>query len=446
MKYLIIPTQHFSGALRGKTDVSFSDLPATVQRFLKWANKKVFAILDESSWIKTTQAVKDETKKSQRTRLIKYLSKHTAARAILTGTLKSKSPMNVIDQFQFLDGEFFPESMFEFAERYCVLTNLRTARGRRVIISQGDYKAVRRRMVTAFKFGGELQLEAIRSKLNIEFGISESKLDHIMAHKTYTPFLRQEELMKRISEWTMTVERGDVFDISPDKYVYEPIKRPVVLGKAAKSIANELIELGFTDKLVLGKAPALELVIRLQDVCNGFEPVKDEVTELVTYEELKDNPKLDELEALLDEIGTGENQVVVWCARTNAFDSISARLDKAGISHVRYSGSESKKEKKEAEAMFESGEARVFLANQASAGYGLNCLKMCNYAVWYCCGASVEHHHQAQHRILRGQSLTPKFAYMIYVKGSVEEKNILSLNVGEELLSSSNTKDVFRFN
>jgi hypothetical protein len=394
--------------------------------------------------VKTSQAMAEDTK-SQRTRLVKSLEGNTEARAILTGTLKSKSPMNVIDQYQFLSREFFPESPFEFAETYCVMTNLRTARGRRVIISQKDYTKIRKRMVNAFRFGGDMQLEAIRYKINVEYGISDNKMDHIMAHKDYTPFLRQEELMRRVADCTMTVEREDVFDISYDKFVYAPIMRPVVLGKSAKKLANELIDLGFTDQLVLGKAAALELVIRLQDICNGFEPMKDEETEIVTYRELKENPKLDELEELLEEIGTERDQVVIWCARTNAFDSISERLEAAGIRTVRYSGSESKAEKKEAEALFASGEARVFLANQASAGYGLNCLKACNYCVWYCCGASVEYHHQAQHRILRGQSLTPKFAYQIYVKGSVEERNLMALNVGQELLASSNTKEVFRF-
>lgn len=444
MKYLIVPTQHFSGSLKGKKLVEFEDLPVLVQKFIVWARKRIFIIKDEVSWIKTTQPTTEE-KKSQRTRLIKSLTPYSEARAILTGTLKSKSPMNIIDPYQFLDRSFFPESMYEFAEHYCIMVNLRTARGRRVIISQKDYKAVRKRMTNAWKFGGEAQLELVRRRLNVELGLREDKLDHILTNRQYTPFMHQEELMSRVAECTMTVERGDVFDISYDYYIYNPIKRPVQLGKAVKKIANELIDLGFTDQLVLGKAPALELVIRLQDLCNGFEPIKDEETGTVTYRELAENPKLDELEELLEEIDTEKNQVVVWCARTNAFDSISKMLDKLGIPHVRYSGSESALKKKEAEELFGTGEARVFLANQASAAFGLNCLRDANYAIEYCNDSSVERHHQAQHRVLRGQSKTPKFAYQIYVQNSVEERVITALNVGQELLSSSNTKAVFKF-
>jgi hypothetical protein len=411
-------------------------------------------LVHNCSWIKTTQAM-NEDKKSQRTRLIKTLSQYTESRAILTGTLKSKSPMNVIDQYKFLDPSLFPESMYEFAEHYCIMVSLRTARGRRVIISQKDYAAVRKRMVNANRLGGDMQLEAAMCRITNEYGINEKKLRHIMEHRNYTPFLNQGELMSRVKDFTMTVERKDVFDISYDKYIYEPIKESVELSKSAKKLANELVELGFTDSLVLGKAPALELVMRLQDICNGFEPIKTRTTkvkkgvevdvDVVTYRALKENPKLDALEARLDQIDTEQNQVVIFCARTNAFDSIAERLETLGLSYVHYSGAETYPEKLAAQEKYERGEARVFLANQASAAYGLNCMGHCNYVIEYCNDASVERHHQAQHRVLRGQSTSPKFAYQIYVKGSVEERVIGALNVGQELISSSNPKGLFIF-
>lgn len=452
MKYLIVPTQHFSGSVKGMKEApGFEHLPKIVQKFLRFFKHNVFGILDESSWIKTTTPTAEE-KKSQRTRTIKVLTDYTESRAILTGTLMSKSPLNVIDQFQFLDKELFDDNVYAFAERYCVMMNLRTARGRRVLISQLEYSKIRKRMVNAFKSGGEAMLSLSRMRISNEYGIDGEKLDHIMTHKTYSPFMRQDELTKRIAQYTTTVRRSDVFDIGYDEFVYNPIKRPVELGKKAKALGNELVKLGFTDNLVLGKAPALELQTRLTDICNGFEPIEEKgfdadgkETRTITYRPLDDNPKLDELCDLLEEIGTEQNQVLIWCARTNALNSISERLEKLGISHVRYSGSESEQKKKEAEELFANGEARVFLANQRSAGFGLNCLKDCAYMVWYCSDGSVEAHYQAMHRILRGESTAPKFAYQIYVQNSVEERNARSLNVGKELLTARNPKSTFLF-
>jgi SNF2 family DNA or RNA helicase len=277
------------------------------------------------------------------------------------------------------------------------------------------------------------------------FNIRPDVLDHIMEHKKYYPFRNQNELYERINPATVTIERSDVFDVSYDKHVYEPIPRPVKIEGRAFKVAAELIKAGFTDRFVLGRAAALELMLRLQDVCNGFEPVKKEETDVTTFVPFKDNPKLDALMELLDEIGTEENQVVVWCSRTNAMDSILERLSKEGISAVRYSGAENDTQKRAAEGDFVSGKAQVFVANQQAAGYGLNCLRDCNYMVWYSINDSTEQYAQAQHRILRGASKTPKFAYALYVEGSVEQRSMLRLALGQTLLSAKNTKEMFDF-
>jgi hypothetical protein len=460
-KFLIVPTQHFSGSLRIETSddkkltkkvVDFTDFPWLVQRFLSAFLYKVFVGLDESSWIKTNVPMAEE-KKSQRTRLIKALERYTERRAIMTGTLKTRSPLNLIDQYQFLSSELFQDNVYAFAENYVIMTTLRTQRGRRVQISQKDYKRVRTRLCNAYRQGGQLQLDFSMIKVEIEMGINKEKQMHIIAHKKYSPFLKQEELMRRVADFTMTVERKDVFDISYDKYVYKPIRRPVELSTKTKKLANQLIEVGFTDTYTLGKAPALELSHRLKDICNGFMPVEtlrwdDELGKEVrdiSYTDLPENPKLEGLMELLDEIDYEENQIVLWCYRKNAFRQIAKALEEAGIPVVFYSGDESDKEKDAAEAAFESGEARVFLANQASAGFGLNCLRKCSYGIWYSCGDSAEQHHQAQHRILRGQSTDPKFMYHLYVEHSIEERNIEALDVGQELITDESSKDVFWF-
>ncbi len=236
-------------------------------------------------------------------------------------------------------------------------------------------------------------------------------------------------------------------------------KPMAISSEEGRRIANELIKVGFTDKITLGKQPALELMHRLQDVCNGFEPCRDEENyEVVEDEEgnkearpkvyyvpLKENPKLDVLAELLAEIDVDNNQTVVWVSRRNAFASVVERLNSLGIPCVSYSGDQTDDEKKEADRQMRCGEARVFVGNPAAAAFGLNFLANCNYMIYYCMDGSVERFVQAQHRILRGQSKNPKFAYVVAIEGSVEEKNMRSLNAGLELLSASNTKEVFEF-
>jgi SNF2 family DNA or RNA helicase len=423
-------------------EVFFNDLPWVVRKFLS-VFPSPFIVLDESSKIKVNQPMK-ESKKSTRTRLIKLLNKF-GDRMIMTGTLMTKSPLNVVDQYNFLRAGYFPESMYDLAERYCVMTTIRVGRGRRVLISKKDYEAVRKRLKNAYTRGGEVWLEAAKGSILKQFSINYTKQEHIIRHRKYTPFLNEQELIRRISPDTIFVKREDIFDVKFDKFVKEPIMRPVELSAEAKRIADELIKLGFTDKLVLGGVPALELMHRLQDVCNGFEPVKDPETGVVSHIQLKENPKIDALMELLEEIGVEENQVVIWSSRKLLIKACADAFTKAEISYVVYDGDAKDSEKEEAERKFKNREVQVFLANQASGAYGLNCLADCAYAVYLCVDGSVEKYCQARDRLLRGQLTAPKFAYAIYAKGSIEERQWDALRVGQELLSAENSKAIFKF-
>ena len=457
MKFLIINTEAFSPrGVKQKKTVAQEDLPLIVRKFLS-VFKHPFIIFDESSKIKTNTPMKEDSK-STRTRTIKLLNNY-GHRCIMTGTLMSKSPLNVIDQYEFLQKGYFPESVWEFAERYCVMETIRVGRGRRIIISQKDYDAIRRRMANAYKRGGEMQLEAAKSSVYKQYAIDYAKQEHIICHRKYTPFLDKAALIKRLAPDTVFVRREDIFDVKYDKFVKEPIMRPVELSAEAKRIANELVDLGFTDKLVLGKAPALELMIRLQDVCNGFEPINTDIDcakkdwfdtgskpeQKIAYRPFKENAKIDELMELLEEINVEKNQVVVWSSRKLLIRACADRFAAAGISYVVYDGSAKDSEKKEAEEKFKKREAQIFLANQASGAYGLNCLAECSYLVWMCIDGSVEKYCQARDRLLRGQLYAPKFAYVIHAKGSIEERQWEKIRIGQELISSKNERGLFEF-
>jgi len=425
----------------GKKDVlTFEGLPWVVRKFLS-AFPSPFIIADESSKFKVNDPMKEKDK-STRTRLIKLLNKF-GERMIATGTLRSKSPLNVIDQYNFLCEGYFNDNPWAFAEHYNIMITLKTQRGKRVRISEKIYNEIRDYLKRCYIRGGKFQLEAGKSAIFRQWGIDYAKQEHIIQHKKYTPFLHQEELTRRITKDTMFVKRSDVFDVRNERFVHDPIGRPVEISGEAKRIANELIDLGFTDKITLGKAPALELLIRLQDICNGFEPVRFEGT--VEYKPFKENPKLEELMSLLEEIGVDENQVTIFSSRTRLVEAVCEKLKEEGVSFARYDGKVGDKEREAAERAFESGEVQVFVANPGSSAYGLNCLGNCSYLVWMCVDGSVEKEYQARHRLLRGQLTEPKIAYKIYVAGSVEERMWEALRIGKELIDADNKKEKFIF-
>ena len=473
-KFVIVNTETFSPRGLGKNKViTKADLPEIVKRFLA-VNPDPFIVLDESSKIKTTQPCK-EADKSTRTRLIKTLN-DVGERAALTGTLKSKSPLNVIDQYQFLNKNAFPESMWEAAEKYCIMETIRVGRGRRVLIppssskgyDRSSWRGVRNRLIRAYATGGESRLAYVKANIFNELGISSENLDWIMAHKEYTPFKNLNALTKRLQEYAPTVfiSRADAFDpknIAFEKFINNPIVRKVPLSEEQKKLYNQLVKFGFTDNMVLGKAAALELSTRLLDICNGFEPVlscvdcneqegvlrttcpmgKECTKPKATYVPLKTNPKLDALMELVDEIDYTENQVVIWSCRISFMHAIAERLEEEGISYCCYSGEQNEAEKEESKARFDSGEARICIANQQSGAYGLNCFKKCDYTIYACSNNSVEQDYQSRHRFLRGATDHPKYAYRLYMEGSVEEKIYASLNLGADLITDKNSRKTF---
>ena len=471
-KFVIVNTEAFSkSGLKSKDFVETTDLPEIVQAFLRTCPDP-FIVLDESSRIKTNTPVA-EKKKSTRTRLIKLLNAY-GHRMALTGTLMSKSPLNAVDQYQFLNKDAFPEGMFAIAERYCVMMTLPTGRrAARVLLPEHSGKddknswcGIRRRMSNAYAVGGRTRLALSMSSISRELGISQENLVWILHHKKYRPFKDTTSLLKRYEYCTEVVSREDAFDTRLEKYINAPIVRRVKLSEEAKKLYTQLVKLGFTDNIILGKNAALELSQRLMDVCNGFEPISsclsceeegkgDNILHNLcplhaeckkpkaTFEPLKENPKLDAVMELVEEIDPEEHQIVIWACRTNFMELLKNTLNEAGIPACCFSGQQTDKEKKDTREGFMSGRYRICIANQQSAAYGVNFMKNCDYTIYACSNASVEQDYQSRHRFLRGETKRMKYAYRIFVEGSVEERIYSALDLGNELIGETNTKEIF---
>lgn len=470
-KFVIINTEAFSqSGLKAKKQVTEQDLPLLVQSFLS-ACPDPFIVLDESSRIKTNTPVA-ENKKSTRTRCIKLLSKY-GERMALTGTLTSKSPLNMVDQYQYLDKEAFPEGMFALAERYCIMMTLHAQRGARALLPEHSGKddrnswcGIRGRLSRAWAIGGKARLLLSMNSVSRELNISVENLWWIICHKKYKPFKDISPLMKRYQYCTEIVSREDAFDTTLEKYIEHPIVRKVKLSEEAKKLYTQLVTLGFTDNLVLGKSAAMELGQRLMDVCNGFEPISsclsceeegrgDNILHNLcplhaqckkpkaTYEPLKENPKLEALMELIEEIDPEEHQIVIWICRTNFMELAAQTLNDAGIATCCFSGQQNDKQKKDAREGFMEGRYRICIANQQSAAYGVNFMKNCDYTIYACSNSSVEYDYQSRRRFLRGATTRMKYAYRLYVEGSVEERIYSSLDLGDDLISETNSKEIF---
>lgn len=432
MKALIISLESFQKG----------EIPSEVQEYLRSCDKEPFIILDESSKIKTNNPCKD-SKKSKRTQAVLKLN-NIGERCILTGTFMSKSPLNAYDQMNFLQRDFFPESMFAFAEHYTIRRTLPSVRGARILITQKDYETIRKRLM---KYKNDpVALGGAMDGVYSFYGITREDCIHIMKNPEYTPFKNMEELWNRIGDNCTKVDRKTSTDLPPK--IYKTYDIP--LTKEQKQLYLQLQNQHCTDQIVVDNG--LKLYLRFQDVCNGYEPIDhgDTIDDMgrvkhnIELKPLSENPKLDMLEEIVDDIG--DKQIVIWCSRTKLLYDAEKRMREAGYTTAIYDGKIDKKLRDEGYQSFSEGKTQLIFINQASGAYGLDKLKEADYAIYLCNSYSVEYRAQSENRIYRGVITRSKYIIDLTCKGTCEEKIVTCLKLGKELISTGTTDtEIFKY-
>ena len=418
------------------------EIPSEVQEYLKSCDKEPFIILDESSKIKTNNPCKD-SKKSKRTQAVLKLN-NIGERCILTGTFMSKSPLNAYDQMNFLQRDFFPESMFAFAEHYTIRRALPSVRGARILITQKDYETIRKRLM---KYKNDpVALGGAMDGVYSFYGITREDCIHIMKNPEYTPFKNMDELWNRIGDNCMKVDRKTSTDLPPK--IYKTYDIP--LTKEQKQLYLQLQNQHCTDQIVVDNG--LKLYLRFQDVCNGYEPIDhgDTIDDMgrvrhnIELKPLAENPKLDMLEEIVDDIG--DKQIVIWCSRTKLLYDAEKRMREAGYTTAIYDGKVDKKLREEGYQSFSEGKTQLIFVNQASGAYGLDGLKEADYAIYLCNSYSVEQRAQSENRIYRGVITRSKYIIDLTCKGTCEDRVTEALKQGQELLDMGTTDvELFKY-
>lgn len=422
MKALIVSLESFQ---RG-------EIPEEVKKYILSQHGNIFTILDESSKIKTNEPCKD-SKKSKRTQAILRLA-NIGERCILTGTFTSKSPVNAYDQMNFLKDGFFSESMYAFAEHYVIRRSLPSVRGARITLPEKDYMIIRKRLLKAKN--DKYALTGVIDSVRSFYGITPADCMHILKHEEYTPFKNLDEMWARIGDTCMKVDRKTVK--LPVTKTYRTYK--VSLTKEQEKLYLQLQNQFCTDHITVDNG--LKLYIRFQDVCNGYEPVDhgdtfDEngnVKHNIELVPLSVNPKLDMLEEIIDDIGN--KQVVIWCSRTKLLYDAEKRMRELGYTTAIYDGKINKEEREEGYKAFSEGKIQLILANPRSAGYGLDGLRNCDYAIYLCNSYSVEERLQSENRIHRGIVTCPKYIIDIQCEGTCEARVVEALKLGKELIDT----------
>jgi len=203
----------------------------------------------------------------------------------------------------------------------------------------------------------------------------------------------------------------------------------------------------------------LTQLLKLAQICAGYI-VWDEIVDPKTLavvqskhiEYFKANPKLDELIDGQLKPKHKDEKTIVWSCFVPAIKQISERLTAEGMKHVTFYGATSDADRVEAERAFNCDpDMRIFVANQAAGGTGLNLLgypphggdgytSNCDHHLFYACNWSFVQRDQAQARSHRSGTRKSVRITDLVIPGTVDED--IRVRVGEKKLMAMDIGDI----
>lgn len=322
--------------------------------------------------------------KSKRAKAIVGISGECGYRFGLTGSAILNSPMDLFMQWKFIDnGEAFGTNFFNFRNVFFYDTNAKWA-------GRPNYFP---------------KWEPVASKFP--------------------------ELTDKIAKSSIRVVKSETLDLPP--YIEKTIKLEMTpkQKKIYESMEKDFIAFVETeDKPVAVVAQlALTKALRLMQIASGFA-VSDDGGEIA----LGENPKLDAIEQILTD---NENaQVIIWCSFKANYKAIGERLTKMKVEHVFLTGEQDARAKQDAIEAFQSGGARVIVANRKAGGIGVN-LTAAPISCVFSRNFSLEEEIQSDGRNYRGGSQIHSSITKInlIMEGSIEEKIVEAL-AGKQSISN----------
>jgi SNF2 family DNA or RNA helicase len=143
---------------------------------------------------------------------------------------------------------------------------------------------------------------------------------------------------------------------------------------------------------------AITKALRLLQILAGF--VKLDSGEEVA---LKENPKLEALEEIIDDLPHG-SKAIIWATFKENYRQISNMLVKKKIGFTSFHGEVKASERQANIDRFQTDpDCRFIIANQAAGGVGIN-LTAASYSIYYSRNFSLEQDLQSEARNYRGGS------------------------------------------
>ena len=349
------------------------------QRYLAAVLKmsKAFLVLDESTAIKNPKA--------KRTKAILKMSPLAKYRRILTGFPVTQSPMDLWSQCHFLDNRLLGEcgdNFFQFQYRYAVM-------------KRQTFGAHSFNRVVGYRNLDQLSdiLQSFSSRLLKHECLDLPDKLYVQRHVTLTP--DQKRIYTEVKEFALAVLDEDKFMTAPN---------------------------------------AMTQLLRLQQILSGHTKTDEGL--LV---DIPDN-RLSELMDCLEEI---EGKVIIWSRFRYDMKRITEALSKTygSSSTVTYYGDTTDEERTTAIERFQDGDARFFVGNPQTGGYGIT-LTAATTVIYFANSFDLAVRMQSEDRAHRiGQKNNVTYIDLI-AEGTIDEKIVKALRSKMDIASTVMGEDL----
>jgi len=171
---------------------------------------------------------------------------------------------------------------------------------------------------------------------------------------------------------------------------------------------------------------ALSKMNKMMQILSGHLPVENDESGEKYLSKFSDNPRLDALKELLEEL-TPKHKVIIWVGFTASYPEIRKICEELGLNHAELTGQT--KNRAEQMAKFQTdATCRAMLSHPKAGGTGVN-LTAASYAIYYSYDHNLGDRLQSEARDHRGGSeIHEKITHInLVVRGTIQEDILESL-------------------
>lgn len=362
------------------------------------------------------------------------LSQRAYYKRILTGLVSPQSPLDVYQQYRFLDRNILPEPWGEFRDRYCQIHRI-------CMLHQNVIKA---KFITVFGLRNrDLPLSILKRHAKTMWPNDETENwpDWMIKSKVYAApedmkrselvdaifragryiqsvpvikgYRNTEELHNRIAPYSFRVRLEDCYDMPLSDYSFRDVEMTPQQAKAYSDM-REFATAQLAEQSFVTASNVISQMLRLHQILCGHTTDEEGV-----FHEIPENRTASLLQFLEDYDG----KAIVWCSYDHDIQKVSKALKKkfGNESVARFWGG-NKKTREEEEAKFKTDpECRFQVATPDAGGKGRT-WDMANLVVYYSCKDNLDHRAQSEERAKNVGKKIP-IAYVDFrVPGTVEDK------------------------